>query len=221
MFGSIGKLFNNAREFIGKAKQTASSIGKKVFNFVSKIPTIGNRINTMNPDDVKYSYMCNEVYKKPSERQNIDGYSHSNDTDLHCIYSNGRERVLAIRGTVSVDDIITDLSIVNGTENETQRFADELNFARNNNITKVCGHSLGGSISAYVSQQLNIPAIIFNAGAGLSQIQSLLKPNSNSSLITHYRINSDPVSVLWTVGNIKVLPILRPDINPHSIEQFL
>ena len=215
----FGKLLSGFNDIIGKVKTAVTGIGKRIVNFTRKIPTIGNQVRAMDTEDIVYAKMCNEVYKKPSERQNLDGYMHTNDSDLHSIYSDGRERVLAIRGTDDLNDVVTDISIVTGREADTQRFQDELKFARDNNITKCTGHSLGGTISAYISSQLSIPCVIFNAGAGANSVLSMFKP-SNQSLIKSYKIQGDPISLLWSQGNIKILAG-KPDMNPHTINQFI
>jgi hypothetical protein len=125
--------------------------------------------------------MCKEVYKPIAQRLNVEDYRHTYDTDQYCIYSNGIEKVMAIRGTETRDnysDLGTDMNIMMGNENTTSRFNSDLEFASNNNIDKLTGHSLGGSIAGYISNQLNIPAVIFAPGSGKNQLTNLFKTSN-------------------------------------------
>lgn len=220
----FGKIWEGAKNLFNKGKEIVNGgIGKLTnsFSFLKAIPQIGNYIKNMDAQDIKYGKMCKEVYKPPSQRLNVEDYRHSNDTDQYCIYSNGHERVMAIRGTETRDnysDLGTDINIMLGSETTSNRFMSDLEFASNNNIDKLTGHSLGGSIAGYISNQLNIPAVIFAPGSGKSQLTNLFK-TSNSKIIKCYKVEGDPVSYLWNSGDVRVL-LQRAD-NPHTINNFI
>lgn len=220
----IGKMWKGITDTVGKVKDVMNGgIGKLTNRFVpflKKLPQIGSYVRSMEPSDVKYAQMCQESYKPPNQRNNVAGYTHSEDTDERCIYSNNTERVLVIRGTETRDnynDIGTDISIMLGREEETARFNNDLEFARTANIDKLTGHSLGATIASYISSQLNKPCIIFAPGSGKTQLQNLFR-STKPSLIRAYKVEGDPVSYLWNTGDVRLIP--QKGDNPHTISNF-
>lgn len=129
--------------------------------------------------------------------------------------------VIAIRGTDSIDDVMTDLSLILGTEKLTPRYLTlVLNTQRM--IAKVrptkiyiCGHSLGGSLALQLNSKLRrYKPVTYTFNAGITP-QLLYKLNG----VNDYYIKGDPVSLL---GQAKRKRVLKPNklYNAHSIIQF-
>lgn len=104
-----------------------------------------------------YSIFCSISYLQKEKRPKqilsftlLDNYN----GDESCLYVNEDSKVLIyiIRGTNNIKDLLTDLSIVTGTEKYSKRYLQELkryNIMKNAFIGyKICltGHSLGGRL---------------------------------------------------------------------------
>jgi hypothetical protein len=146
--------------------------------------------------------------------------------------------VVAFRGTQSLNDALDDAAMVasvfssmnttrflrNQSEMSTalQRYA--VNRRKNVYLT---GHSLGGAIAAFCMEQNNprlTYAFIFNAPGGKIATYSRFLPINIAYpklKITHFYIDSDPVS---TIRDPRVKQVVLPKksgMNAHTINQFL
>jgi hypothetical protein len=118
---------------------------------------------------------------------NVDGYTIdpelSNEYATTYIHNNSKKATVAFSGTNfsapgSVldkadrgrDDVVTDLYVVRGNEQDSPRFKTALDLTKRA-IAKhglqnvhVTGHSLGGTTSAYISSQTGVRGTGFNSG---------------------------------------------------------
>jgi hypothetical protein len=163
---------------------------------------------------------------RPSE---IDDYYYDNQLSNSntAIYYNDRNVIIGFRGTVNIDDVITDIQVIKGTADNI-RFQQAIEIYNKvkakypNSIIYATGHSLGGSLALYLNSLYNIKVETFNAGMGLG----FLKSNPNRANALMFVIKGDPISALAGLSNLGTLKVFNP-IDPnaglkerHSLKNF-
>lgn len=112
-----------------------------------------------------------------------------------------------------------------------------VNFARTKGYkVSVTGHSLGGmlAMSCFVRDRSECldGGHVFNAGGGARELFRLITAGiteqaiqERSRSITHHHIYGDPVSVVFSRGNLRVYqpknPLCMNPLRRHAIDQFL
>jgi hypothetical protein len=232
----FNRIYNGASNFVGgitsavgKFKSFGSAVGKHV----------GNITQALTPEaqgNAVFSGLSSTMLKitkasyESSRPQDIDGYEY--DPDLSnsntAIYFNDQNVIIGFRGTVNVDDLITDVSVIKGTSDNIrfQQAVEIYNKVKNKYPNKriyATGHSLGGSLALYLNSLYGIKVETFNAGMGLG----FLKSNPNRSNALMYVIKGDPISSLAGLSNLGILKVFNP-INPeaglrerHSMKNFI
>ena len=219
--GFFGKLYNSAKEKIGKIKSTISNVIGKATNFMKNIPQIGIQIHNSDPEMLKYAKFSKEAYVDTENRKlEIESYFYDiNKSDTTtAIYIHDKNMIIAFRGTAGLNDIGSDISIVKGNVENDERFKRDLETAMKYKDTFrliLTGHSLGGSIAKYVSDKLSVPAYLYNAGAGLNYLNSMKNP-----LVKSYKVIGDPISYLGNDTNTYLING-KPNLNPHTIDNFI
>eukprot|EP00877_Chromochloris_zofingiensis_P005201 jgi/Chrzof1/14682/Cz09g11270.t1 len=106
---------------------------------------------------------------------------------------------IAFRGTTSGRDIYTDMLLHTGSERLSPRFSESLQVVQSYKEKYptyqifVTGHSLGGSIAIWLSQQLGVQAVTFNAHVtGTWVWQSITRPYKK---VTMYYMYDDPIAL--------------------------
>lgn len=154
------------------------------------------------------------------------------------VYVSATQVITAFRGTVptQLSDLHADLKIALSGDRFASRFIQAKKLMQEvldkyPSLTHiVTGHSLGGTLSLFVFQEFKdrIAAVYtFNPGAGKSVLISLSKVKclftGRASNVTNYMIRGDPISAIQLTDNCYknvVLPA-RPDMNAHTLQQFL
>lgn len=169
-------------------------------------------------NDKIFANLSNEAYKKVDERKNFEEWEYQKDLsdEESAVYRNEKgEQILAVRGTTNLKDSISDIHIIRGTMKDSKRFNKELSKAKElKGLIAVTGHSLGGAISNYISSELGIPSITFNAGY-ISD-----KDNLDFTKSKNYKISNDPVSTSLNKGKNFIMKPKKKTFE-HSMENFL
>ena len=130
---------------------------------------------------------------------------------------------LSFRGTViCYDDIKTDCSLSLVLLERTDRYERTLAtvedlLERDLSISHLTGHSLGGTLAAFIGHVKGIVSIGFNSGVGQNSL-----PDDH----VLYRISGDVVSALAKLSNATVYTIEPADpdmsvLERHTILRFL
>jgi hypothetical protein len=184
---------------------------------VVRIPNLFYRFS----GDEKLAYELSEqAYKNPNERSGalLDWRLDMSSSDEYkVVYRRGDESIIGFRGTRLNDnnDIVSDLNIGTNTESFNPRFNSSLQFVNSqSNVKFITGHSLGGSISRYISSKTGKQAYTFNAGS------SPLIPSGTLKSSKDFVISMDAISK--NITNTKEnLIVGRPtSYNPHSLNNF-
>jgi len=124
---------------------------------------------------------------------------------------NGKTKVV-FKGTSTVKDLIPDINIIRGKQNEDSSFIEAYNKTKQvqnkygkDNVEIGSSHSLGGSKAIFVGKKLGIPYKALNPG-----ITPFSKSSSKDSNVKS--ISGDIIS-----GNFN---ILKDPISSHGIENF-
>ena len=221
---------NKSNQFMQKTAETFAKIlwTKKFKN--SEI---------QNHDDQIIS-VIQEVYKKPEERLNeIWDWILDSETNflVHAVYKHCSENLVLIcyRGTdfKNVQDLLSDIKIVlwvnwiDGRVQQSLSFYDDVQIKYPNARKRVCGHSLGGTISYIVTKHRKPErCVVFNPWA--SPTKSLLWMMKDTflkkhwtNLITTYKIWGDIISTLSFVWNVKSFVVKSASpLTLHSIDTF-
>lgn len=190
------------------------------------------------------------AYKAPDERESFmsnytgrDAYfsylPNNSNQELATYMGTDGSLVIAIRGTATPGDVITDKSILTGNPLGTARFRRNIQTI-NRIITAldvprdkvvVTGHSMGATISAAASVALGVKAVIFNPGfspAALLRDPYAINGRYRSADITSYTVPGDAVSLTSSI-----MPLLPPTytiertatgssiVAPHKMDNFL
>lgn len=144
-------------------------------------------------------------------------------------YVNNEKLIISFRGTASLDDVVTDLALIQHSERESTRFIQDLTRfdgivkANPNREIILTAHSLGGAISLFInSERSNVGKVyIINPGINLRNI--LQSFTNNSGNVTILRSANDPVSLLsvLTGYNVKTIQGLDSLIGTHKLDTFI
>jgi hypothetical protein len=225
MYNKISSSVSNA---VGKFHQFGSAVGKHLSTAVSVITpeATGNaNLSGLSATMLKIT----KASYKTDRAENIDGYIYDKDLSNNntAVYHNDNNVIIGFRGTVNIDDLITDVSVIKGTADDIRfkQAVETYNKVKNkypNLRIMATGHSLGGSLALYLNSLYNIPVETFNAGMGLG----FLKSNPNSANVLMHVIKGDVISGLAGLSNLGTLKVYNP-VNPnattrekHSIKNF-
>lgn len=229
IYKGASNLVGGMSSAVGKIRSFGSAVGKHVGNITQALTpeAVGNAVfSGLTGTMVKIS---KATYMKTDKPENIDGYEYdkelSNVNTL--IYYNDTTVIIGFRGTVNIDDIITDVSVVKGTDDNIrfQQAVEMYNKVKSkypNKIIMATGQSLGGSLALYLNSLYGIKVEVFNPGVGLG----FLKSNPNRANAFIYVIKGDPISALTglsNLGNLKVYNPINPDATMrerHSLKNF-
>lgn len=139
--------------------------------------------------------------------------------------------IIANRGTVPTkwQDLAADAVLAMGIT-EQPRFRDSLRHARRTQdkygptaTYTLTAHSLGGSISQYISAKTGMPAVTFSAHVPYSHgrkraISNWLFRRARNS--TNYSVLADPVSLFQTVFGETDYIVRQQGMDPHALTNF-
>jgi hypothetical protein len=123
----------------------------------------------------------------------------------------GRRKALA--------DIQSDIALALGLESKDKRFKQALDhnqkvkakYCPDGKCVTQTGHSLGGTVSDYVSRRDGNQAITFNKGSGL---------NKTSKRSKNYYTAGDVISTLGIFGEGENVVVRRGGKNKHALSNF-
>jgi len=179
------------------------------------------------PDEVRSkSRYAQSSYLKPESRPAMIGdaiYDSSLSDEQTAVYREGDRFHLGLRGTVlGADDLVSDMSIVNGTfDKNHSRVRETLDLLKaigaTPDNTTMYGHSLGGAIATEASAVTGIRSENFNTGVSPTRF-------SSNKYAHHHLIGGDYLSNS-AIGNIPkehmtVYEPRNPSKNAHTIDQF-
>ena len=190
--------------------------------------------------NIRLSVIADEVYKKPSERGERDGWKYVSGDKRHGIWQRDGKAVVGIRGTqADIKDVADDAAIATGTLKLTPRYKRAKKWVKKaikkygKNNVEVAGHSLGGKIAKSLAKDFGIKGSTFNAGASVSDAVSSIgdrvackvnkkgKRCKKAKKVENYRTAIDPVSAA-AIGDINTTTVKRkPGSDPHAIKNFV
>jgi len=157
------------------------------------------------------------------------------------IHENGRELIVAFRGTDDLSDALTDVTIFlgkfpNQAINAEIALKDILSKNKNIKSIYLTGHSLGGGLASLMADAHNLPAVTFNAPgmarssipdwipSGIKEIAAWSKSVFDSEKdILHVRANFDVVSIgtgprMGIIHNLTAICKVKTNISsPFSV----
>ena len=226
---------------LGRKQTGGKKLGQKNVNKSTK----KRPVDDLNDDEKLDAILANDAYKSKNDRKNVGDYEYlKEDSDKHTgVYINrktGKVRI-GIRGTADMRDVGTDAYITAGKLRKSKRFKEqEKNYDKvakrygKQNIEKISGHSLGGSLSYELSKKKGVKATIFNAGRGLDATAVLDKARCNNPIkrmrpkfcndITQHRVVGDPISTANRLAGGKTKLHNIGSLNPlknHSMYNFV
>jgi hypothetical protein len=228
MYKGASNFVGGITSAVGKIKSFGSAVGKHLSTAVSVI-TPEAQGNAIFSGLTATMLKITKASYKTERAENIDGYIYDKDLSNNntAVYHNDNNVIIGFRGTVNIDDLITDVSVIKGTSDDIRfkQAVETYNKVKNkypNLRIMATGHSLGGSLALYLNSLYNIPIETFNAGMGLG----FLKSNPNSANVKMYAIKGDVISGLAGLSNLGSLKVYNP-VNPnattrekHSIKNF-
>lgn len=159
--------------------------------------------------------------------------------DEHVVYRNDNDRhtVISYRGTdpTKIGDLVADAHIATGYEGLSPRFRRALetynkvsNQMKGDNFT-LTGHSLGGALANWVSDQTGTHATTFNPGVGKAALIPPFVTNRQKGTKKIIRVNKDPVSqaimlrnAIYNDPDTEIVNVGQAlgVLNSHSIDNF-
>ena len=133
------------------------------------------------------AHMCNAVYEN---NPTVSGWKlkrfHKAKGGLNgfqaASFTNGKETVVAFRGTAQVMDGVADFKL--GTGMNSTYFSEGEKFATDNSPTIVTGHSLGGAIAQVVANRGGYVMASFNApGVGVIASRNMLESDATMNVV--------------------------------------
>lgn len=235
MYRGASNVVSGISSAVGKMKQFGSAVGKNISKGLAVLSPESQGQAVFTGLTATMLKITKATYDgKETRPQNIDGYLYDKDfSNVNtAIYHNENNVIIGFRGTENIDDLITDFSVLRGTEDD-KRFKEAVetyNKVKNkypNLRIMSTGHSLGGSLALYLNKLYNIPVETFNAGMGFG----FLKSNLNSANVKMYAIKGDLLSGLSglsrlvgsNLGTLKMYDPINPDATTrqkHSIKNF-
>lgn len=127
---------------------------------------------TYRKDHQEYAQFASEAYKSPEERASFGDWQYHQDlsSETHGVWGKGNKKILALKGTSSMGDLIPDLFIATGTQDYNKMYKDDqalfekLQKEHPDSEWSVTGHSLGGNRAMYLAQNNGIHSYAFNPG---------------------------------------------------------
>jgi hypothetical protein len=233
----------------------AVNILRRGANFVSRIFGQGSGVNPSQKTthegadkrqrDALYFYASKQAYKPPQDRlKQLHGYNYVSDMSNPeaAVYVNHDQKkvLIAFRGTVAWnwEDIKTDIfGIALGNTKNSARFQRSKQLA--NKVYNVyrgykvetTGHSLGGSLAQYVTQDTNgaINSVVFNPGGGINEFKfrkmcassNPQRPAWCDKTTAHVNAN-DPVSMLaGSYGETIEHDTSNLPLTSHKLDQLM
>jgi len=206
--------------------------------------------NEMPQEDYKYAIASQIAYDNYDNKgdlndtqQKLDGYMENYYLDPEfasenssLIVSSDGDAILAFRGTrpTNIDDIITDAGILTNqpkTDKVPDRFIEaQRTYEEASRVypkLEITGHSLGGTISDYISRKNDVKSVAFNAGE--TPFSTIDLPLNTQKKAFHYTTNTfDLVSfsnhMYSHVNPIRQVPQVVDAgswLGSHSLDNFL
>lgn len=225
-------IFGKLRKLGKKASTSVNKVGRNVFS--NKIFQ-QNIVRELTLQDQLALKLINQSYRSTDQRERrVENFEYQENISHNstAVYWDNTERhlFLALRGTVSGQDVLTDIAFIRHQEGSTGRFQKDLQeyddyvkqFAPT--IVSLGGHSLSGGIALYINANRNNVNNVFavNPAVNLKTIQDSFSKDKKSK-VQILRTQNDPVSALAVLTNhpIKTLPITKDDlISSHRLEVF-
>jgi len=193
-------------------------------------------------NDLICAHIANQSYEAPiTRKKNIGSFvlDEKISTELSAIYADSQQKIciLGLRGTVvtKLKDIISDAQILLNIQGIDPRVKESINMydaiKRNYQgyAIRVCGHSLGGTLSYIVAKHRNPNrCIAFNPGMSVNTfffqtIEDNLKKSAWVKNTTTYKILGDIVSTAAFVGETKTFRVKGQNdpFKLHTIDNFV
>lgn len=225
-------IFGKLKKLGKKATTSVNKVGKNVF---SNKMFQQNVVHQLTPQEQLALKLINQSYRSTDQRErrveNFD-YQENVSHNTTAVYWDGQNRhlFLALRGTKSGQDVLTDISFIRHKEASTGRFQKDLQEFDGYinqfqpNLVSLGGHSLAGGIILYINANRNNVNFVFavNPAVNLRTIKDSFTSNKKSK-VQILRTQDDPVSTLAVLTNhpIKTLPITDGDlIASHKLDSF-
>ena len=237
----FGKKNTRNEKKLGRKNIGYKKLGQKNVNKSTK----KRPVDDLNDDEKLDAILANDAYKSKEDRKNVGDYEYlKEDSDKHTgVYINrktGKVRI-GIRGTADMRDVGTDAYVTAGKLRSSKRFKEEekkydkvAKRYGKENIEKISGHSLGGSLSYELSKKKGVKATLFNAGRGLDSSAVLDKARCNNPVkrlrpkfcddIKQHRIVGDAISTANRLSGGKTKTHSIGSMNPlkkHSMSNFV
>jgi hypothetical protein len=237
--GFFKSLKKKGKSILGKlkklGKKATSSVNKVGKNVFSHEMFQQNEVYELTPQEQLALKLINQSYRSTDKRERrVDNFEyHQNIShDTTAVYWDGQNRhlFLALRGTKSGQDVLTDISFIRHKEVSTGRFQKDLEEYDDYvaqfrpNVISLGGHSLGGGIALFLNANRKNVNFVFavNPAVNLKTIQDSFTQNKKSK-VQILRTSNDPVSALAVFTNhpIKTLPITSDDlVSSHKLDSF-
>lgn len=231
----IGKSSKPIRRKFGKTSALEGTTGRALIDIA----------NRMTEDDKLLAQLSSQAYDhaKGNKDHNIAGYDLVDQLsgDEHVVYRHGGNNrvVIAYRGTdpTKAGDLVADAHIAAGTQAISGRFQrametyDKVRRFHKDHDIHLTGHSLGGALANWVSEQTGEHATTFNPGVGARDLRpAFLRKTKKGGKRRIVRVRSDPVSKLIEAqegffGEGRDVEVVNVDeqlgvLNSHSIDNF-
>jgi triacylglycerol esterase/lipase EstA (alpha/beta hydrolase family) len=218
--GFFKRLFNKVKRI---GKQTLSNINRRIGKTLHSMSETTSPSQSLTYEERENILFMKQSYKPLNERvKAIRGYYidyvDSNTTTTLYINQRLKDIKYVIRGSKTAQDWLNNLDILTGEYENNSRFKTDLDyFTKMFNKYKgykfyLLGHSQGGTIVNYIASKYpSIQGMVFNAGAGLSNVKT---PDN----IKQVRATKDIVSLLGQNSNTKNIDLGNKDfIQSHSL----